>query len=769
MTNTAVPAGGVGPENQLQVQDVRQPLVQRGGYPMIPGTAPGVETDEDVIDLRAYWAILVRRRWTIFTIVCIAIVTALLASFLATPIYRSGVLLQIEQESGKVVDYESVTPENVGDTKDFYQTQYELLQSRTLARRVIDQLGLRTSPTFAPDSESSYVHDSLAALKSMLSGGDSGTDEEKGRDFETLFLEKLIVTPVKNSRLVRVEFESPDPQEAAAVANAVAENYVNTTLERRYEASSYAKTFLEERIQQVRANLEDSERRLIDYAKEREIINLDDKLDIQMNLLKDMSKEQVTAESERIAAEAEYQQIAKSGSGMTAGALESPVIQTLKERQAELTAQYQDKLKIFKPGYPEMQQIQQRIAEIERQIAAESATIGAAARSTYEAKLQQEAKITARINEIKSEILALQDRSTDYQTLKREVDTNRQLYDGLLQRMKEVGVVAGIGTNNISIVDAAEIPLEKYKPNLKKNLAIAIALGLFGGIALAFLLETLDDSVKSTDEVERRIGAPVLSLIPWMSSAKADTPDSLNYALLPFRDPKSALAEAYRSLRTSLIFATSEGAPRILHFTSSGPGEGKTTSACATAITFAQSGSKVLLIDCDLRNPSLQKVFRLPNSEGLTNYLTGKMEPAQIAKPTEVTRLFVVTSGPLPPNPVELLSGARIMDMLQIASERFDYVIIDGPPVIGLADALILANLARATLFVVESAGTRAGALEGSVKRLRAANANILGAVFVKHGRAGEGYGYGYGYDYHYTYAYGGSGHKSLTTQKAPG
>ena len=767
MTNTAVPAGGVGPENQLQVQENRQPLAQRGGYPMYPGAIPVVEADEDVIDLRAYWGILLRRRWTIFTVVGIAVVTALLASFLATPIYRSEVLLQIEQESGKVVDYESVTPENLGDTKDFYQTQYELLRSRTLARRVIDQLGLRSSPTFTPDNESSYVRDTLAALKSMLSG-DSGAEEDKKEDFETLFLEKLTVSPVKNSRLVNIAFESPDPEEAAAVTNAVAENFVNTTLERRYEASSYAKTFLEERIQQVRANLEDSERRLIAYAKEREIINLDDKLEILMNLLKDMSKEQVSAESERIAAEAEYQQIAKSGSDVTSGALESPVIQKLKELQAELTAEYQDKLKVFKPGYPEMQQLQQRIAEIERQMAGESATIGAGVRASYEAKMQQEAKITARINEIKGEILALQDRSTDYQTLKREVDTNRQLYDGLLQRMKEVGVVAGIGTNNISIVDAAEVPIEKYKPDLKKNLAIAIALGLFGGIALAFLLESLDDSVKSTEEVERRIGAPVLSLIPWMSGAKGDNPEATNYALLPFRDPKSALAEAYRSLRTSLIFATAEGAPRILHFTSSGPGEGKTTSACATAITFAQSGSKVLLIDCDLRNPSLQKVFRLPNTEGLTNYLTGKMEPAQVAKPTEVTRLFVVTSGPLPPNPVELLSGGRMMDLLQIASERFDYVIIDGPPVIGLADALILANLARATLFVVESAGTRAGALEGSVKRLRAANANILGAVFVKHGRAGEGYGYGYGYDYHYTYTYGGSGHKSLP-QEAPG
>jgi capsular exopolysaccharide synthesis family protein len=212
------------------------------------------------------------------------------------------------------------------------------------------------------------------------------------------------------------------------------------------------------------------------------------------------------------------------------------------------------------------------------------------------------------------------------------------------------------------------------------------------------------------------------------------------------------MAEAYRSLRTALIFATSEGAPRLLHFTSASANEGKTTSACSTAITFAQTGSKVLLIDCDLRNPSLHKAFGLPNGEGLTNFLTGASDPASVAIPTQVSRLFVIPSGPIPPNPVELLSGGRMVELVALARERFDFVILDGPPVIGLADAVILANLARATILVVESAGTRVGALEGAAKRLRAAGANILGAILVKHGQAG-----GYGYDYHYSYSYGAS------------
>lgn len=739
------------------------PLVPVGGYPGY-GPPPGAP-DDDVIDLREYWRVLVRRRWTIANVVAMVVVAAVIATFVATPIYRASVLLQIERESSKVVEYESVTPENTGDNKDFYQTQYELLRSRTLARRVIDQLGLRSSQTFAPQPQVSFLADLRERVASWLPS-DPGTSQGAGpdEDIESLFLENLSVSPVKNSRLVAIHFRGPDPVEAAAIANALAESFVNTSLERRYDAASYAKTFLEGRIELARANLDDSERRLIAYAREREIINLDDKLDILMSRLKDMSKEQVAAESERIAAEAQYQQMTKEGGARTSGALESPVIQKLKDRQAELTSEYQEKLKVFKPGYPKMQQIAQQIEEIQRAIDAESATIGSAARSTYEAKLRQEAKLTARINAIKAEILDLQDRSTDYQTLKRDVETNRQLYDGLLQRMKEVGVVAGIGTNNISVVDPAEVPRHRFKPSLKTNLAIALALGLFGGIALAFLLEALDDTVKSTDELERRLDAPILGLIPWASGPRDGSGDDLG--LIVHADPKSAMAEAYRSLRTALMFATSEGVPRLIHFASASPNEGKTTSACGIAITFAQTGSKVLLIDCDLRNPSLHKVFGLPNAQGLTNYLIGDADPASVAVATQVVRLFALPSGPLPPNPVELLAGVRMKELLDLARERFDIVVLDGPPVLGLADAVILANVAQATVLVVESGGTRVGALEGAAKRLRSAQARILGAVLVKHGRGG-GYGYGYGYDYHYSYAYGGSEHARLPAESA--
>lgn len=738
-------------------------LAAVGGYPAYPAalSAPNALDDEDVIDLREYWRMLVRRRWTIISVAGIAVVAALIATFLTTPVYRASVLLQIERESSKVVEYETVMPENTGDNKDFYQTQYELLHSRSLARRVVDQLGLRSSDTFAPVPDTSFLDQLRADVTRWFTmparGDQSGQGEPLAPDIETAFLRNLTVEPVKNSRLVTVHFNSPVPAEAATIANAVAENFVNTSLERRYEAASYAKKFLTERIELARANLDDSERRLIAYAREREIVNLDDKLGILMARLKDLSAKEVAVEAERIAAEAVYQVEVKEGGARTSGALKSTVIDKLKDRLTELTAQYQEQLKVFKPAYPKMQRLQQQINEVQRNLDQELKTIGSGTRVVYEAKGREEAKLLASINAVKAEILNLQDRSTDYQTLKRDVDTNRQLFDGLLQRMKEIGVVAGIGTNNISVIDPAEVPRSPFKPSLKKNLLIALALGLFGGIALAFLFETLDDTIKSSEELERRLDAPILGMVPWVTTNRDRQAKPIG--MLVYDDPKSELAEAYRSLRTALIFATAAGAPRVLHFASPSAGEGKSTSASSTAITFAQSGSKVLLIDCDLRNPSQHKTFDLPNTRGLTSYLIGAADAAEIAVATEVSGLFVIPSGPLPPNPVELLSTARMPELVESARTRFDFVILDGPAILGLADALILANLARATVLVVESASTRIGALDGAAKRLRLANANILGAALVKH-RISAG---GYGYDYHYTYSYGGNERARLT------
>ena len=751
-----------GPRQDLQPAENARQLQPAG---ILPPTSAG-EPDDDIIYLREYWRILVRRKWTIFTAIVLAVILALLATFNATPIYRSTLLLQIDRTGNRVVDYGSVEAEDRGYFADqnFYTTQYELLKSRSLARRVIDQLGLQTEDQ--QPEQPSFLADMKANLKAMLSALSGSEDKateasaestelDKRKAEEAALLNNLSVEPVRDSRLVNISFDSPSPTEAATVANAIAANFISMNLERRYDASSYAKEFLQDQLAQMRATLEASERRFVQYAREREIVNLDDRLEIVLDKLREMNTKLVSAEAERIAAESEYMELMESSDGSIADVLDNELIQSLKERRGDLQAEYQEKLQVYKPGYPAMQQLQRRIDELGDDIAGEIASIRASVKSRYEAKVREEAKLTQRISELKDEALTLQDRSTDYETLKREVETNRELYDGLLQRMKEVGVAAGVGENNISIVDAATVPAGPYKPSLAKNLAIAIALGSFFGVGLAFLLEMLDDTVKTAEDVEKRVGAPLLGQIP-KASAREHGIAEAEIPLLAFKDPKSAVAEAVRSLRTSLLFSTAEGAPRVMHLTSSSPSEGKTMTAVSLAITFAQAGNKVLLIDGDLRNPSLHRIFRLPNATGLTNHLAGDADPADIAQPTQVTRLFTITSGPMPPNPVELLSGAKMLDLLSLAAERFDHVVLDGPPVIGLADALVLANLAKTTIFIVEPGETRTHEIDAAIKRLRQANARILGATMSKVSRAGKGYGYGYGYDYKYLYTYGG-------------
>ena len=712
-----------------------------------------------IIDLRDYWRILMRHKRTILSVLGIAVLVGLLFTFLSTPIYRATLLLQIEREESKVLDFQSLTPQEASTSKDFYQTQYSLLRSRSLARRVIDQLGLRASGALGARQDPSSLKTAISDLVAWVQG--RRPDEEPAKvDLEKLFLKNLTVAPEKNSRLVQIHYDSSIPEEAAAVANAIAENFINTSLERRYDASAYAKTFLEERIEQVRASLEDSEQRLVDYARNLEIVNLEDRFDIIMESLRQMSAQLGEAEAERIAAEARYEEMLNLNGGANVSLLESAVIQTLKERKAALEAEYQEKSAVFKPGYPKMQELRRQIAELNHEIARESTAITSAVKTTFQAAARREAMLRGRVREIKDDVLTLQNRSTGYQTLKRDVETNRELYDGLLQRMKEIGVTAGIGTNNISVVDAAEVPFERFKPNVKKNLALAIAVGLFGGILLAFVLEAADDTLKTREDVEEHIGAPVLGIIPFANEESTTLTDSA-VSLISHHAPTSTLAEAYRSLRTALLFSSPQGAPRVLHFTSALPQEGKTTSAINAAIAFAQTGAKVLLIDADLRNPSVHKDFNLANTVGLSNYLTSDLAPDEVAQPTQVTRLFAITSGVSAPHPVELLSSARMLDLISNAAKKFDYVIIDGPPVIGLADALVLANLANATVFVVAAGSSTAASVDNAIRRLADAGATLLGATLTKCTQATSGYGY----DYHYSYG----GHDARQQPSLPG
>lgn len=477
-----------------------------------------------------------------------------------------------------------------------------------------------------------------------------------------------------------------------------------------------------------------------------------------------MSSARVTTEGERIRAESRYQEMLASEFESLPQILESKVIQELKQRRVSLQTERSELARLFKPDYPAMLQLASKIEEVDAEIAREVDSFRDSIKMEFQTRLREEVKLQESIAATREEILQLEESSTDFTTLKREVDTNRELYDGLLQRMKEVGVAAGSASNNISVVDAATVPRGPYSPNVKRGIAIALVLGLFAGVGLAFLFELLDDTIKSSPDLEKLLGKPVLGVIPKVPEREQRGGE---VALMAFHQPASAFAEAYRSMRTALSFSTAEGVPKVLHVTSAGAREGKTTTSISIAINLCQTGADVLLIDADLRNPSLHKTLDLPNHEGLSNYLSGAAEPADVTQPTGVKGLFLMSSGPIPPNPAELLHGARMVDLASLGAQRFDYVIIDSPPLLGLADALILGDVAQATLLVVAANSTRQGAVEAALKRLRHSRANVVGAVMTKFDMSKARYGYGYGYDYQYTYSYGASPEQAAAANDA--
>lgn len=684
------------------------------------------------IDLMAYWRIVRQRRWVILGIVTLVVAVAMLATFTTAPTYRATSILQIERDTIRVINAEGLVPAESPYDRDFYQTQFELLRSRSLALRVVQDLDLTNDPTFAGDRtrspKTATVAEKEAAQRALVDG----------------VLGSLAIEPVSNSRLVRIHFDATDPALAARVANRYAEAFIASNIERRFDASSYAKEYLEERLAELKKRLEDSEKELVNFAEQEQIISLGEgepSLDAQN--LGELNGLLAKAQEERIRAEAHWRQATAGNASSIPEIVDNALIQSLKQSRAALDAQYQEKLGRYKPDYPEMQQLRAQIAEVDRQIVDEMRSIRGSVNSRYRAALAQEELFRGRIQALKNDVLDLDSRSIQYNILKRETVTNQELYDGLLQRYKEIGVAGGIGANNISVVDRAEVPGAPYKPNVLHNLLLALVLGSVLALMAALGLHYLDRRIRTPAALGALTGLPVMGIIP-----------ELGRNLTPAQasdDPRSAFSEAYRSVRTALQFATARGLPRTLLITSPGSGEGKTTSASELARNIALLGQRVALIDADLRNPSLHKVFGVPNTVGLSNVLAGGSPLLSAVQPTGHEQLSLVTSGPLPPNPPELLGGDGLVRALAELSERFDVVILDGPPVLGLADAPLLASRAEATLLVVMAEVTRSDAVIGAMERIAATRGNVLGTLFT-HWDLGASGEYGYG---HYSYGTG--------------
>lgn len=717
----------------------------RGWHPSA-GSEPAIsEVPSQTFDLAEYWRLAVKHRWVILGAFLACVLGSVAITLLMTPVYSAKSTLQIDRESLRVLNVDDEQPrESMYSSEEFFQTQYGLLRSRSLAERVVDSLGLAASDAFI---------DQMGAAAPPRGNRTAAEHSRIRREAVIrLVMANFSVYPVRGSRLVEISFESPVPEVSARVVNAYAENFIQANLDRRFESSSFAREFLEEQILQTKAKLEETERALVDYATAQGIVNLSEPgadgagqtQSLAGTNLSALNASLASARAARISAEQRWRQARSAPLMSQPEVLQNPAIQRLTEQRAQLDAQYEQQARVFREDWPSQVQLRSQIEELDGQINEIARGILASIQGQYVVAANNERALQAQVDGLTDEVQDLRNRSVEYNILQREVDTTRTLYDALLERYKEVGVTGTVSSNNISIVDQAQVPTTPSKPNLLANLALAAMLGLGLGALAALVLEALDESLATPEDAESKLRLPMLGVIPLLP--REQTPrDALD-------DIRSPFSEAYYSLRTALQFSTPDGVPASILVTSSRPAEGKSTTAYATALNLARIGKRVVLIDGDLRNPSMHRIVGVENAAGMSNLLAGAASLAQVVQATAVPNLGMVSSGPLPPNPAELWGSDRLRAILTEMRGEVDHVVIDGPPVLGFADAPLLSAAVDGTLFVLESRGTRRAQARGALRRLTMGRGRLLGGVLTKFNTKATQYG---GYDYAYDYSYG--------------
>lgn len=695
-------------------------------------------------NLRYALAAFRRNMWMALAIVGAALALAVIATLLDAPRYTAATSVQINDQGddvlGEELDLRS-TDASAWDIDRFLNTQLDILRSRALAVRVAKSNELFDDPRF------------FAAMEMTPPAADLGPERRREMVISLLRTNLEIDLP-RSTRIARVQFASADPEMSARIVNSFADEFIQANLQRRFESSAYAREFVEGQLEEARSQLEETERELNDYARSAGLIRTRDAFTVDASRpvagsvtassLLQLNEAANMAQADRIAAQTRWQAEAATPLLSSRTVLANPTVQELMTRRARAKAELDAARERYLSDHPAVTNLQSDLDAIDAQLTATAEQVRNSVRADYHAAQAAEAALSRQVDRLQGDTLREQDRAVRYNTLAREADTARSIYDGLLQRYRELNASAGIAASNIAIIDRADPPLVPSSPSLPRNLALGLLIGLVGAVASVYLRDRLDDAIHVPEDIEEKLGLALLGVVP---EAQGDP-------FADFANPKSPVAEAYNSLRGSLLYSTRSGLPRVLAVTSAQAGEGKTTSSHAIASGFGRMGMKALLIDADLRRPAAHIATGLPNTRGLTDLLTSEDPLSSAAMKYEAGAFDLIPSGPPPPSPSELITSPRMAQILEEAAQTYDIVVVDSPPVLGLADAPMVAALADGTMFVVEAERGRSGQLRAALRRLRSVGPVIVGAVLVKFDpeKGGNRYSSYYGYEY-YRYA----------------
>lgn len=702
--------------------------------------------DRGAFDLRYIVAAIRSNSLLIAAIIVVSLALSLFATLLDTPRYTATATIQINDSSDRVIgendDQTAPQNNNLYDIDRFLKTQTDVLQSRGLAQRVAQKLKLQSNPRFYEAMESKPPR--------------PGTAPELVRDQVLSLLESnMKVTLPRDSRIVSISFDSADAALSAEIANTFSSEFIQSNLQRKFDSSSYARDFVANQLAEAKQRVEQAERNLNEYSRSTGLIrtgdaagasntNTGDGGSVTAASLLQVNQAANQATADRVVAEGRWRAITSVPLLSSREVLANETVTSLMTDRAKAQAELERELSRRLEDYPSVREKRAQLAKLDSELQSAALSVRNSIRAEFLAARGAEEALLTKLEGLKLDTLREQDKTVQYGLLKREADTNRTLYDGLLKRYNELNATAGISSSNVSIIDTAEKPTSPSSPNLFKNLLIALVAGIGLAALTVFVKDQLDDAIRVPEDVEAKLRLSLLGVVP---KAAARDPDS------ELGDPKSPVSEAYNSLRAALLYSTSAGLPQVMLVTSAQSAEGKTTTSYATAASLARMGRKVLLIDGDLRRPSIHRRFGLSNERGLTDLLTSADPIASAVLATPQENLFAIPSGPIPPSPTELISSPRMEQVVQESAAAYDAIVIDSPPILGLADAPALSALADGVIFVVESDRGRRGSLKTALRRLRAMRPVLLGAVLTKFdpARSGNRYSEYYGYHY-YTY-----------------